>query len=112
MSPRRQIAVASKPGDRTSSTLQAHDQREGDDHVRRGGTSRSPSSARTMIESECGRIDYDEIGDGPTVVLVPGSCSTGAAWRPFVSHWDNSYRCATTSLLGYGGAAGRRAVDG
>jgi pimeloyl-ACP methyl ester carboxylesterase len=35
-----------------------------------------------MIEDEFGRIDYDEIGQGPTVVLVPGSCSTGAAWRP------------------------------
>jgi pimeloyl-ACP methyl ester carboxylesterase len=27
-------------------------------------------------------IDYDECG--PTVVLVPGSCSTGAAWRPVI----------------------------
>jgi pimeloyl-ACP methyl ester carboxylesterase len=34
-----------------------------------------------MIEDPRGRIDYDEAGQGPTVVLVPGSCSTGAAWR-------------------------------
>jgi len=33
-----------------------------------------------MIEDEFGRIDYDESGQGLTVVLVPGSCSTGAAW--------------------------------
>jgi pimeloyl-ACP methyl ester carboxylesterase len=48
-----------------------------------------------------GPIDYDECGDGPTVVLVPGSCSNGAAWRPVMSHWNNRFRCITTSLLGW-----------
>ena len=33
-----------------------------------------------MIEEAGGRIDYEECGAGPTIVLVPGSCSTGAAW--------------------------------
>jgi len=61
-----------------------------------------------MIEHERGRIDYDETGDGPAVVLVPGSCSTGAAWRPVVSQWNGRFRCVTTSLLGYGGTAERR----
>jgi len=61
-----------------------------------------------MIECERGRIDYDECGDGPTVVLVPGSCSTGAAWRPVMSRWAGDFRCVTTSLLGYGGTAERR----
>jgi pimeloyl-ACP methyl ester carboxylesterase len=61
-----------------------------------------------MIESERGCIDYDEGGDGPTIVLVPGSCSTGAAWRPVVSQWENGFRWVTTSLLGYGGTAERR----
>lgn len=61
-----------------------------------------------MIECERGRIDYDESGDGPTVVLIPGSCSTGAAWRPIVSRWAGNFRCVTTSLLGYGGTAERR----
>jgi pimeloyl-ACP methyl ester carboxylesterase len=61
-----------------------------------------------MIEDERGCIDYDESGDGPTIVLVPGSCSTGAAWRPIVSQWDNGFRCVSTSLLGYGGTAERR----
>ena len=61
-----------------------------------------------MIEDEFGDIDYDESGDGPTVVLVPGSCSTGAAWRPIVAQWENRFRCVTTSLLGYGGTAERR----
>jgi pimeloyl-ACP methyl ester carboxylesterase len=54
------------------------------------------------------RIDYDVCGSGPTVVLVPGSCSTGAAWRPLISAWGNQFRCVTTSLLGYGGTAERR----
>src|SRR5258706_2648564 len=61
-----------------------------------------------VIEDERGRIDYDESGAGPTIVLVPGSCSTGVAWRPIVSQWKDSFRCVTTSLLGYGGTAERR----
>jgi len=64
-----------------------------------------------MIESEGGSIDYDECGDGPTVVLVPGSCSTGAAWRPVISQWENGFHCVTTSLLGYGGTAERRTAE-
>ena len=40
-----------------------------------------------MINDAPGCFDYDEAGAGPTIVLVPGSCSTGAAWRPII------YRC-------------------
>lgn len=64
-----------------------------------------------MIQHKHGRIDYDETGDGPAIVLVPGSCSTGAAWRPVVSQWNGGYRCVTTSLLGYGGTAERRTAQ-
>jgi pimeloyl-ACP methyl ester carboxylesterase len=63
-----------------------------------------------MIEDRRGSIDYDESGQGPTIVLVPGSCSTGAAWRPIVSRWQSRFRCVTTSLLGYGGTAERRTI--
>jgi pimeloyl-ACP methyl ester carboxylesterase len=61
-----------------------------------------------MIYDPSGAVDYDESGTGPTVVLVPGSCSTGAAWRPVMSAWGGRFRCVTTSLLGYGGTAERR----
>ena len=61
-----------------------------------------------MIDDLRGRVDYDETGAGSTVVLVPGSCSTGAAWRPMLAHWQRGFRCVTTSLLGYGGTAERR----
>ena len=61
-----------------------------------------------MIEDARGCIDYDEAGEGRTVVLVPGSCSTGAAWRPVIAQLGSSYRCITTSLLGYGGTRERR----
>lgn len=61
-----------------------------------------------MIEDISGNIDYEESGAGPTMVLVPGSCSTGAAWRPMIAAWDNQFRCVTTSLPGYGGTAERR----
>lgn len=61
-----------------------------------------------MIEEQRGAIDYDEFGAGPTIVFVPGSCSTGAAWRPIVGLFQDRFRCITTSLLGYGGTAERR----
>lgn len=63
-----------------------------------------------MIDDAGGCIDYDECGDGPTLVLVPGSCSTGAAWRPVIAALGGRFRCVTTSLLGYGGTAERRSA--
>ena len=59
-----------------------------------------------------GRIEYQERGDGPVVVLVPGSFSTGAAWRNVVQHFRRPWRVVTTSLLGYGGTDERRDVAG
>lgn len=67
--------------------------------------------APCMIDDPGGRIDYDESGAGPTVVLVPGSCATGAAWRPVMAEWGGRFRCVTTSLLGYGGTAERRTTS-
>ncbi len=64
-----------------------------------------------MIETPHGAIDYDESGIGPTLVLVPGSCSTGAVWRPIIACWANRFRCVTTSVLGYGGTAERRTTE-
>ena len=64
-----------------------------------------------MIYQTPGLIDYQETGNGPAVVLVPGSCSTGAAWRPVIGHLQSQFRCVTTSLLGYGGTAERRTAD-
>ena len=61
-----------------------------------------------MAEELVGDIDYHESGDGPSIVFVPGSCSTGAAWRPVISALNGRFRCVTTSLLGYGGTTERR----
>jgi pimeloyl-ACP methyl ester carboxylesterase len=61
-----------------------------------------------MIEDVRGRIDYEASGSGPAMVLVPGSCSTGAAWRPVIGVLQDQFRCVTTSLPGYGGTAERR----
>jgi pimeloyl-ACP methyl ester carboxylesterase len=70
----------------------------------------APAAAhqKMTIEDPRGSIDYEESGRGPTVVFAPGSCSTGAAWRPIISHCEARFRCVTTSLLGYGGTAERR----
>ncbi len=56
-------------------------------------------------------FDYEANGAGPTIVLVPGSCSTGAAWRQVVAAWNGTFRCVTTSLLGYGKTEERRPAD-
>ena len=61
-----------------------------------------------MIQDVRGSIDYDVSGAGPTIVLVPGSCSTAAAWRPVIASWKNQLGCVATSLPGYGGTAERR----
>lgn len=66
-----------------------------------------------MIEEVAGAIDYQEadcqnVDGGPTIVFVPGSCSTGAAWRPVIAALNGRFRCVTTSLLGYGGTMERR----
>jgi len=63
-----------------------------------------------MIADQDFRIDYDEYGRGPTIVFVPGSCSTGGAWRQVMNTWNSEFRCVTTSLLGYGGTSERRSV--
>ena len=63
-----------------------------------------------MIQEARGRIDYEESGQGPTVVLVPGSCSTGAAWRPVIAAWNGEFHTVTTSLSGYGGTHERRSA--
>ena len=57
-----------------------------------------------------GAIEYRETGAGPTVVLAPGSCSTGAAWRPVLAHLGE-VRAITTSLPGYGATAERRTAS-
>lgn len=61
-------------------------------------------------EAPRGRIEYQEQGDGPTLLFVPGSFSTGAAWRSVVQALRGRWRVVTTSLLGYGGTDERRDV--
>ena len=62
----------------------------------------STAASRSFLHVEPSSIEYNESGSGPAVVLVPGSCSTGAAWRSVISHLGDGFRCVTTSLLGYG----------
>jgi hypothetical protein len=61
-----------------------------------------------MINETQGRIDYEECESGSAVVLLPESCSTGAARRPEIAAWGNRFRSVATSLLGYGGTSERR----
>jgi pimeloyl-ACP methyl ester carboxylesterase len=53
-------------------------------------------------------MDYQEAGSGATIVFVPGSCSTRAAWRLVIAALGEDYRSITTSLPGYGVSVERR----
>jgi pimeloyl-ACP methyl ester carboxylesterase len=57
------------------------------------------------------RIDYVETGEGPTVVFVPGSFGTPAAWRGIQKRLPEGYRFISTSLCGYGGTEETRTLD-
>ena len=51
-----------------------------------------------MVEKT--QVDYQESGDGPVVVFVPGSFSTPAAWRPVMKLLPPGYRMVATALCG------------
>jgi pimeloyl-ACP methyl ester carboxylesterase len=53
-------------------------------------------------------IEYAERGQGPALLLVPGSFGTGAGWKPVIDKLGDGYRFVTTSLLGYGATMERR----
>jgi pimeloyl-ACP methyl ester carboxylesterase len=65
----------------------------------------------SMIEDELSGVEYEESGSGPAIIFVPGSCSTGAAWRPILAALTGRFRCVTTSLLGYGRTVERRTAS-
>jgi pimeloyl-ACP methyl ester carboxylesterase len=64
-----------------------------------------------MSGSTDARIDYVETGEGPTVVFVPGSFGTPAAWRGIQKRLPEGYRFVSTSLCGYGGTEETRTLD-
>ncbi|MDH3737911.1 MAG: alpha/beta hydrolase [Alphaproteobacteria bacterium] len=47
-------------------------------------------------------VDYQETGDGPAILFVPGSYSTPAAWLGVQRELSSGYRFVSTSLCGYG----------
>ncbi|MGY4197797.1 alpha/beta fold hydrolase [Bradyrhizobium sp. USDA 4520] len=63
-----------------------------------------------MLEDRHGRIDYCEEGMGPTIVLVPGSWASVAAWHGIVTALGGRFRTVTTSLPGYGGTRESRTL--
>ncbi len=75
-------------------------------------TSTEIAQVAASSQESRGSIEYHERGDGPVLVLVPGSFSTGAAWRSVVRALQRPWRVVTTSLLGYGDTAERRDASG
>ena len=52
--------------------------------------------------SKAPAIDFVEAGEGATVLFIPGSYSTPAAWTPIQKRLPAKYRMVSTSLCGYG----------
>lgn len=53
-------------------------------------------------------VEYFERGEGPALLLLPGSFGTGSGWKAVTDRLTRGYRVVTTSLLGYGATAERR----
>lgn len=53
-------------------------------------------------------VEIEISGVGPTLLMLPGSFSTAAAWRPVRRLLEDDHRVIATSLPGYGGSADRR----
>ncbi len=45
-------------------------------------------------------FEFEERGEGPALLFIPGSYSNGAAWRGIQKALQGSYRMITTSLPG------------
>lgn len=71
---------------------------------------RKPSEVIAMSEFPSD-IEYEERGEGPAVLFLPGSFGTGSGWKALTDRLARSYRIVTTSLLGYGATAERRPLD-
>ena len=57
-------------------------------------------------------FDFTDTGTGPALLFLPGSYSTGAAWKGVQQALSGSYRMITTSMPGYGGSREVRKADG
>lgn len=53
-------------------------------------------------------VEYSEWGEGPALLLLPGSFGMGSGWKAVTDRLSRSHRIVTTSLLGYGATAERR----
>lgn len=63
-----------------------------------------------MITIDGNNIDYQESGEGPAVLFVPGSFSTPAAWGGMQKRLPSGYRFIATSIRGYGGTDETRSL--
>jgi pimeloyl-ACP methyl ester carboxylesterase len=53
-------------------------------------------------------VECSESGEGPALLLLPGSFGTGSGWKAVTDRLARRYRVVTTSLLGYGATGERR----
>lgn len=65
-------------------------------------------SSEPAIDTTGAAIDYGETGSGPAALFLPGSYSTGAAWRPIQKQLPVHIRAISTSLCDYGATRATR----
>jgi len=56
-------------------------------------------------------VDFAVSGEGPPILLVPGSYSTKSAWKGVIAALPQRYTFATMSLPGYGASGDDRTPD-
>jgi pimeloyl-ACP methyl ester carboxylesterase len=64
------------------------------------------TAAETPVNDARQLLGYDDIGEGPALVLVHGLTFTRRTWDPIVARLRDSFRCIAVDLPGHGDSDG------
>jgi pimeloyl-ACP methyl ester carboxylesterase len=56
----------------------------------------------SRIKLSLGQVFWREVGQGPILIFLHGSCSDGSQWLPVIEHLSQDYHCFALDLLGIG----------
>ena len=48
------------------------------------------------------KVDYDEIGNGPTVLLLHSTATGSHQWKHFINKFKDEFHFIAPNLIGYG----------
>ena len=55
-----------------------------------------------MIKTNTYRVDFEEIGDGPLVLLLHATATGSAQWKHLIHNYKECFRFINVNLIGYG----------